>query len=118
MAQIVFDTQHVVRYRFPTHTNDLILDRKDSEVAEAFLVRVEPGETVPLHVHSDAEQLFTRFHDLLTGPPDVKADGKGLGKLAVFCGVSEFPVRVKCASLPWHTMHAALEGKDEGVSTE
>ena len=40
------------------------------------------------------------------------------GKLAVFCGVSEFPVRVKCASLPWHTLHAALEGKDESVSTE
>ena len=58
MAQIVFDTQQVVRYRFPTHTNDLILDRKDSEVAEAFLVRVEPSETVPIHVHSEAEQLF------------------------------------------------------------
>ena len=58
MAQIVFDTQHVVRYRFPTHTNDLIFDRMDSEVAEAFLVRVEPGEIVPLHVHNEAEQLF------------------------------------------------------------
>ncbi|HEY5520394.1 MAG TPA: cupin domain-containing protein [Candidatus Limnocylindrales bacterium] len=58
MTQFVHDTRHVLRYRFPTHTNDLILDRKDSEVAEAFLVRVEPGETVPLHVHGDAEQLF------------------------------------------------------------
>ena len=41
-----------------------------------------------------------------------------LGKLAVFSGVSEFPVRVKCATLAWHTLHAALEGKQEAVSTE
>jgi nitrogen fixation NifU-like protein len=46
------------------------------------------------------------------------ADPMELGKLAVFCGVSEFPVRVKCASLPWHTMRAALDGKDDAVSTE
>ncbi len=41
-----------------------------------------------------------------------------LGKLTVFSGVSEFPVRVKCATLAWHTLHAALEGKVEVVSTE
>jgi len=67
---------------------------------------------------SDAEQLFTRFHDLLTGPPDVKADGKGLGKLAVFSGVREFPVRVKCATLAWHTLKQALSGSPTVASTE
>jgi nitrogen fixation NifU-like protein len=67
---------------------------------------------------SDAEQLFTRFHDLLTGPPDVKADGKGLGKLAVFSGVREFPVRVKCATLAWHTLKQALSGSPAVASTE
>jgi quercetin dioxygenase-like cupin family protein len=58
MSQFVFDTSDVIRYRFPTHTNDLILDRADSEVAEAFLVRVEPGEGVPVHSHDNGEQLF------------------------------------------------------------
>ena len=59
----------------------------------------------------EAEELFGRFHDLLTGPPDVRVDpamAKSLGKLAVFSGVREFPVRVKCATLSWHTLKAAL----------
>ena len=67
---------------------------------------------------TEAEALFTRFHDLLTGPPDQKADPavvKSLGKLAVFSGVREFPVRVKCATLSWHTLQAALKG--EGVTS-
>jgi nitrogen fixation protein NifU and related proteins len=46
------------------------------------------------------------------------ANGVELGKLAVFSSVSEYPVRVKCATLAWHTLHAALEGKEEPVSTE
>jgi nitrogen fixation NifU-like protein len=69
---------------------------------------------------SEAEALFGRFHDLLTGPPDVKVDpavAKSLGKLAVFSGVREFPIRVKCATLAWHTLQAALKG-DEAASTE
>ena len=66
---------------------------------------------------AEAEELFGRFHELLTGPPDVKATGADLGKLAVFSGVREFPVRVKCATLAWHTLHSALEGKKE-ASTE
>ena len=64
-----------------------------------------------------AEQLFDRFHDLVTGKsPD--ADLEELGKLAVFSGVSEFPMRVKCASLAWHAMKAALEGEAQQISTE
>ncbi|HKC25169.1 MAG TPA: SUF system NifU family Fe-S cluster assembly protein [Thermoanaerobaculia bacterium] len=65
----------------------------------------------------DAEALFSRFHEMLTGPPDVKPDPKGLGKLAVFAGVREFPVRVKCATLAWHTAHSALQG-ETSASTE
>ena len=67
---------------------------------------------------AEAEALFGRFHELLTGPPDVKADGAGLGKLAVFSGVREFPVRVKCATLAWHTLQSALKNQQEVAKTE
>jgi nitrogen fixation protein NifU and related proteins len=67
---------------------------------------------------AEAEQLFGRFHDMVTGRVPAGADHDALGKLAVFSGVSEFPVRVKCATLAWHTLQAALEGKQEAVSTE
>ena len=69
---------------------------------------------------AEAEALFERFHHLVTGDPSqaaaVKAD-PALGKLAVFSGVCEFPARVKCASLAWHTLKAALDGQGT-VSTE
>jgi nitrogen fixation NifU-like protein len=64
---------------------------------------------------ADAEALFTRFHDLVTGNG---GDPESLGKLAVFAGVSEFPLRVKCATLAWHALRAALRGEQEAVSTE
>src|SRR5881396_3458223 len=67
---------------------------------------------------AEAEALFKRFHALLTEEPDAAAGEPGLGKLAVFSGVREFPVRVKCATLPWHTFRAALEGAAKTVSTE
>src|SRR3990172_1220945 len=66
---------------------------------------------------AEAQQLFERFHDLLTGKGG-PGDPGDLGKLAVFSGVREFPVRVKCATLAWHTLRAALEGKGESISTE
>jgi nitrogen fixation NifU-like protein len=64
----------------------------------------------------EAEALFQRVHAMLTG----KANGGGsdLGKLAVFAGVREFPSRIKCVTLAWHTLHAALAGAAEPVSTE
>jgi nitrogen fixation NifU-like protein len=65
---------------------------------------------------AEAEELFERFHRLVTGGQG--PDPEALGKLAVFSGVREFPARVKCASLAWHTLRAALEGKDEKISTE
>ena len=66
-----------------------------------------------------AEQLFVRFHDLVTGESAKSPDVDALGKLAVFMGVREFPVRVKCATLPWHALRAALKGGDKApISTE
>jgi nitrogen fixation NifU-like protein len=70
----------------------------------------------------DVAPLFERFHDLVTGRPSA-ADDEALGKLAAFAGVSEFPMRVKCATLAWHTLKAALAAKGKGappapVSTE
>ena len=60
---------------------------------------------------AQTQHLFERFHELVTADPSkAAAAGAELGKLAVFAGVHEFPVRVKCASLAWHTMKAALEG--------
>jgi nitrogen fixation NifU-like protein len=66
---------------------------------------------------AQAEELFRTFHDLVTGKA-ADTDPDRLGKLAVFAGVSEFPVRVKCATLCWHTARAAMEGREEPVSTE
>jgi nitrogen fixation NifU-like protein len=66
---------------------------------------------------AEAEALFRRFHDLLTGTGGV-TEGPDLGKLEAFSGVREFPIRVKCATLPWHTFRAALHGEGQPVSTE
>jgi nitrogen fixation NifU-like protein len=66
----------------------------------------------------EAERLFERFHQLVTSPTDRPADTSGLGKLAVFAGVREYPARIKCATLSWHTMRAALAGGKTTVSTE
>jgi nitrogen fixation NifU-like protein len=66
---------------------------------------------------AEAEALFRRFHDLLTGAGEA-TEGPALGKLEAFSGVREFPIRVKCATLPWHTFRAALHGEGETVSTE
>jgi nitrogen fixation protein NifU and related proteins len=65
----------------------------------------------------EAEALFERFHRMVTAPPDAQVEP--LGKLSALAGVREFPVRVKCASLAWHTMKAAVkQDKPEVVSTE
>jgi nitrogen fixation protein NifU and related proteins len=67
----------------------------------------------------EVERLFERFHSLLTSDPSRAGENAApeLGKLAAFSGVCEFPVRVKCASLPWHTLKAALQGEGQ-ASTE
>ncbi|HVF10725.1 MAG TPA: SUF system NifU family Fe-S cluster assembly protein [Abditibacteriaceae bacterium] len=67
---------------------------------------------------AEAELLFEKFHDLVTADMAAVPDVEELGRLAVFAGVREFPARIKCASLAWHTLHEAIDGKDEIVSTE
>jgi nitrogen fixation NifU-like protein len=67
---------------------------------------------------SEIEQLFRRFHQVVTGQGREGDDRAELGKLAVFAGISAFPVRVKCATLSWHALKAALDQEAEQVSTE
>jgi len=83
-----------------------------SKASASMMTQSVKGKTV-----AEAEELFGRFHDLVTGHA-AAGSSENLGKLAVFSGVSEFPVRVKCATLAWHTLQAALEGKQEAISTE
>jgi nitrogen fixation protein NifU and related proteins len=66
----------------------------------------------------EAAHLFEQFHSLVTGRAKTNGDHSDIGKLTVFSGVSAFPARVKCATLAWHTLQTALEGKQEVVSTE
>lgn len=66
----------------------------------------------------DALQLFERFQGVLTAPMDGDVDVSTIGKLSVFSGVREFPMRVKCASLAWHTLKAALLAESSIVKTE
>ena len=65
----------------------------------------------------EAESIFDEFHRMVTGELDIETEENDLGKLKIFSGVLEFPARVKCASLSWHTLNAALRGEDV-VSTE
>jgi nitrogen fixation NifU-like protein len=83
-----------------------------SKASASLMTQAVKGKT-----REEALALFDRFHDLVTGtlPPDTPRDA--LGKLAVFGGVSGFPIRVKCASLAWHTLKAALGGGG-AVTTE
>ena len=71
------------------------------------------GKTV-----AEAQDTFGRFHAMVTGASGLADPSDALGKLAVFAGVREFPSRIKCATLPWHTVRAALAGQAEPVTTE
>ena len=84
-----------------------------SKASASMMTQALKGKT-----QRDAEELFHRFHDVVTGHAPANGAQSELGKLAVFSGVSEFPTRVKCATLAWHTLQAALEGKQDAVSTE
>jgi len=75
-------------------------------------------EAVKGRPEAEARKLFERFHAMVTSPKSEPADTSELGKLAVFAGVREFPARVKCATLAWHTLTAALEGGGRTVKTE
>ena len=83
-----------------------------SKAAASMMTQAVKGKS-----KQEAEQLFAEFHGMVTGELDEETTTTGLGNLKIFSGVREFPVRVKCASLPWHTMHAALNN-EKMVSTE
>lgn len=83
-----------------------------SKASASMMTQVAKGRS-----RDEVERLFHEFHKMVTGELDAESDENQLGKLKVFAGVLEFPARVKCASLSWHTLHAALHG-DEEVSTE
>jgi nitrogen fixation NifU-like protein len=82
-----------------------------SKASASMMTQMLKGRTT-----SEAEETFTKFHNLVTG--HAGGDGQDLGKLAVFAGVSEFPLRVKCATLAWHALRAALHGEEQAVSSE
>lgn len=71
----VFSTKDTIHYRFPTHVNDLVMDRAEAETSEVFVVVLEPGEGPPLHVHHDAEQIFYVLHG--TGVLQIGEPGHG-----------------------------------------
>lgn len=75
------------------------------------------SSTVKGKTSAEADQLFDKFHKLVTGNAG-ELDAADLGRLAAFSGVSEFPARVKCATLAWHTLRSALHGEGQTVSTE
>jgi nitrogen fixation NifU-like protein len=75
------------------------------------------SEAVKGRTIEEAERLFEQFHRLVTNEPAAK-DAPPLGKLEAFAGVGRFPARVKCATLAWHTLTAALADRDDTVTTE
>ena len=84
-----------------------------STASSSMMTEALKGKTL-----AEAQPLFEKFHTMLTSPMDQEPDIEALDKLAVFSGVREFPVRVKCATLPWHTLQAAIKNEHRAVSTE
>ena len=83
-----------------------------SKASASLMTEALKGKTV-----DEARALFERFHDMVTSPPE--GDAPDLGKLSVLSGVREFPTRIKCASLAWHALKAAVSDAAAGpVSTE
>ena len=83
-----------------------------SKASASMMTQIVKGKS-----KEEAEILFSEFQKMVTGELDTETDDNSLGKLKIFAGVLEFPARVKCASLSWHTLHAALH-EEEAVSTE
>lgn len=83
-----------------------------SKASASMMTQAVKGKT-----KEEAEVLFDEFHKMVTGEIDIETEETQLGKLKIFAGVLEFPARVKCASLSWHTLHAALNNEEE-ASTE
>jgi len=103
--------------RFVDYENDVVKDIsfQGSGCAISTASASLMTESLKGKTRAEAETLLGRFHDMLTKEQTLPA---GLGKLAVFSGVREYPARVKCATLAWHTLKAALAGSGEPISTE
>ena len=84
-----------------------------SKASASLMTSLVKGKTAAV-----AEQIFTDFQTMVTSDVEAPVDAAKMGKLAVFSGVREFPMRVKCATLAWHTMRAALQDDDAPVTTE
>lgn len=84
-----------------------------SQAAASLMTSAVKGKTV-----AEAEALFGAFHAMVTDAEPTAEQKEALGKLAAFAGVREFPARVKCANLSWHTLRAALEDAQRSVTTE
>ena len=84
-----------------------------SKSSASLMTTVVKGKTL-----EEARRLFKTFHQMVTSPPDSLIDKEALGKLRVFSGVREFPIRIKCATLAWHAMASAIEGKSDAITTE
>ncbi len=84
-----------------------------SKASASLMSTVVKGKSI-----EEAKKLFEKFHDLITGKLNDDESIEELGKLSVLAGVKEFPIRVKCASLAWHTMLSALKKESKTVSTE
>ncbi|MGD0750398.1 MAG: cupin domain-containing protein [Anaerolineales bacterium] len=97
----VFSTSETIRYRFPTHVNDLVMNRSEAETSEVFIVVLEPGEAVNLHIHNDLEQIFYMIQG--TGVLRIGEDGS-----------QQFPVKPgDVMRIPPHTLHSVLcDGKE------
>ena len=84
-----------------------------SKASASMMTQSVKGKT-----RAEAAKLFGQFHGLVSGRGANEGDLAELGKLTVFSGISEFPARVKCATLAWHTLQSALDGQQEVTSTE
>ena len=84
-----------------------------STASASMMTQAVKGKTL-----DEVLESFDRFHDLVTGPSPAVTDPDSLGKLTVFSGVRDYPMRVKCATLPWHTLRSAVRGDGETAKTE
>jgi len=84
-----------------------------SKASASVMTTTVKGKTI-----EEAEDYFKLFHKIVTGELDTEETFDSVGKIAAFAGVAEFPVRVKCASLAWHTMHNALQGYTNEITTD
>ena len=101
MTQYIFSTEKLKRYEFPTHINDIVMDRADAAVSEVFIVVIHPGSAPPLHKHDDTEQVF---HVM-----------QGRGVLTIGQEAAKYPVKVgdvvRIPMSTWHSIEA--EGDDD-----